>query len=577
VLLAVDDDAASRQRIRAELERRYGEDYRVTCADSPPTALGELQRAREAGDEVALVLADQWMGELTGSELLGSVRTLHPDAKRALLVEWGSWGHEPTREAILEAMALGRMDYYVLKPTRPSDEYFHRAVTEFLHEWSREHLAIGHEVVLIAEPATPRGHEIADLLRRSGIPFAFHRSDTPAGKRLVAQTATETVHGPVLRLHDDTVLVDPTNEEIAAAYGVDTDPPVGAYADLTIVGAGPAGLSAAVYAASEGLRTMVIERHAIGGQAGSSSLIRNYLGFSRGVSGGELSQRAYQQAWVFGARFAIAREAVALEPGDPYHGISCNAGFTGTAGAVVLATGVSYRRVGIPTLDALTGAGVFYGASTAAAHAVRREHVYVVGGGNSAGQATLHLSRSAGSVTLLVRGASLATGMSQYLREAIAAAPNVEVRTQTEVVGGGGDGRVEWLELRDRPTGDPTRVPAAALFVMIGGRPRTEWLPAAIARDGGGYVLTGADVVADEVGGALWPLERLPMSFETSVPGVFAVGDVRHGSTQRVASAVGEGAVAVPQVHEWLAQKGGGGAAAMAAEELQPQPPSGTG
>jgi thioredoxin reductase (NADPH) len=563
LLLAVDDDADSRGRIRAELERRYGEDYRVRCADSPSTALGELQRAREDGDEVALVLADQWMGELTGSELLGSVRALHPNAKRALLVEWGSWGHEPTREAILEAMALGRMDYYVLKPTRPSDEYFHRAVTEFLHEWSRESLAIGHELVLIAEPGIPRGHEIADLLRRSGIPFAFHRSDAPAGKRLLAEAAAETTHGPVLRLRDDTVLVDPTNEEIAAAYGVDTDPPAGGHADVTIVGAGPAGLSAAVYAASEGLRTMVIERHAIGGQAGSSSLIRNYLGFSRGVSGGELSQRAYQQAWVFGARFAIAREAVALELGGPFHGISCDAGFTGTAGAVVLSTGVSYRRIEIPALDALTGAGVFYGASTAVAHAVRRENVYVVGGGNSAGQAALHLSRSAGSVTLLVRRASLA-GMSQYLREAIAAAPNVEVRTQTEVVGGGGGDRVEWLELRDRTTGHPTRVPAAALFVMIGGRPRTEWLPAAIARDAGGYVLTGTDVVADELGAELWPLERLPMSFETSVPGVFAVGDVRHGSTQRVASAVGEGAVAVPQVHEWLAQAGGGEAPATA-------------
>src|SRR5215211_905701 len=534
VLLAVDDDAASRQRIRAELERRYGEDYRVTCADSPPAALGELQRAREAGDEVALVLADQWMGELTGSELLGRIRALHPEAKRALLVEWGSWGHEPTREAILEAMALGRMDYYVLKPTRPSDEYFHRAVTEFLHEWSREHLAIGHELVLIAEPASPRGHEIADLLKRSGIPFAFHSSDAPAGKRMLAETAIEGGHGPVLRLHDETVLVDPTNEEIAVAYGVDTSP-------------------------SEGLRTMVIERHAIGGQAGSSSLIRNYLGFSRGLSGGELSQRAYQQAWVFGARFAIAREAVALELGDPYHSISCDAGFTGTAGAVVLATGVTYRRIGIPALDALTGAGVFYGASTAAAHGVRSEHVYVVGGGNSAGQAALHLSRSAGSVTLLVRRESLPEDMSQYLRETIAAAPNVEVRTQTEVVDGGGDDRVEWLELRDRTTGDARRVPAAALFVMIGGRPRTEWLPAAIARDDGGYVLTGADVIADEVGGELWPLERLPMSFETSAPGVFAVGDVRHGSTQRVASAVGEGAVAVPEVHEWLAQMRGGG------------------
>jgi thioredoxin reductase (NADPH) len=564
LLLAVDDDAAARRRIRAELDRRYAEDYRVICADSPATALGELERTREAGEELALVLADQWMGGATGSDLLGRVHALHPHAKRALLVDWGSWGHEPTREAILESMALGRMDYYVLKPTRQGDEYFHRTITEFLHEWSREHLAIGHELVLIADPATPRGHEIADLLRRSGIPFALHRSDAPTAQKLLAERDVRAADGPVLRLHDDTVLVDPTNEEIAAAYGVETDPPAGGHADVTIVGAGPAGLSAAVYAASEGLRTMVIERHAIGGQAGSSSLIRNYLGFSRGVGGGELSQRAYQQAWVFGARFAIAREAVGLELGDPHHGISCDAGYTGTAGAVVLATGVSYRRIGIPALDALTGAGVFYGASTAAAQGLGSKHVYVVGGGNSAGQAALHLSRSAGSVTLLVRRASLAAAMSQYLRDAIAAAPNVDVRTQTEVVGGGGGNRLEWLELRAGATGEPLRVPAAALFVLIGGRPRTEWLPPEIARDSGGYLLTGADVVADEVGGEVWPLERLPMSFETSVPGVFAVGDVRHGSTQRVASAVGEGAVAVPQVHEWLAQMRGGAIPAIA-------------
>lgn len=551
-LLVVEDDPGARQRIEAELSRRYGAEYRVVCTRSADAAVDDLNRARDAGEDVALVLADHWLGETTGSDFLARVRGLHPHAKRALLVDWGAWGHRPTAEAILEAMALGTIDYYVLKPSRAGDEYFHRTITEFLHEWAREHSG-AHELLVFADPKTPRGHEICDLLRRSGIPFGFHRSDSPAARELLGGNGGEQPSGPILRLHDGSVLVDPTNEEIAAAYGVDTEPPDDPDNDVVIVGAGPAGLSAAVYASSEGLRTLVLERHAVGGQAGSSSLIRNYLGFSRGVGGGELSQRAYQQAWIFGTRFAITREAIALDIGGSRHGVSCDAGFTGTAGAVVLATGVSYHRLGIPALDELIGAGVFYGASTAEAQGLANERVYVVGGGNSAGQAALHLARSAGRVTVLVRGPSLAADMSQYLRETIEETPNIEVRTRTEVADGGGDGHLEWVELRDGATGDGERVAAAALFVLIGARPRTDWLPKAIARDAAGYVLTGADLLADEGGGEAWPLERMPMSFETSVPGVFAIGDVRHGSMKRVASAVGEGSVVVPQVHEWLA------------------------
>jgi thioredoxin reductase (NADPH) len=509
---------------------------------------------REAGNEVALVLADHWLGDATGSELLARARGLHPHAKRALLIDWGAWAHRPTAEAILEAMALGRIDYYVLRPARPGDEYFHRTITEFLHEWTRDHSG-AHELVLFADPNTPRGHEICDLLRRSGIPFGLQRADSPGARELREGGGGEAGE-PILRLYDGTVLIDPTNEEIAAAYGVDTEPPDDSDHDVIIVGAGPAGLSAAVYASSEGLGTVVLERHAVGGQAGSSSLIRNYLGFSRGIGGGELSQRAYQQAWIFGARFAITREAIGLETGGSRHGVSCDAGFTGTAGAVILATGVSYRRLGIPELDELTGAGVFYGASTAEAHGLEHQQVFVVGGGNSAGQAALHLARSAAQVTVLVRGSSPAAEMSHYLHETLAVLPNVEFQTGIEVAGGGGDGCLEWLELRDRATGECNRVPATALFILIGARPRTEWLPKAIARDAAGYVLTGADVLADEDGREAWPLERMPMSFETSVPGIFAIGDLRHGSTKRVASAVGEGSVVVPQIHEWLAQGG---------------------
>jgi thioredoxin reductase (NADPH) len=548
----VDDDPEARGRIEAELSRRYGADYRVACASSAEAAVDAMRRMRDAGEDVVLVLADLWLGEETGSELLGRVRGLHPHAKRALLIDWGAWGHRPTADAILEAMSLGRIDYYVMKPSRHGDEYFHRTVTEFLHEWAREHSG-AHQLMVFADPNTPRRYEICDLLRRSGIAFGIHPSDSATARELLGHSP-EQPPGPILRLHDGSVLINPTNEEIAAAYGVDTEPPDDSDSEVVIVGAGPAGLSAAVYAASEGLRTLVLERHAVGGQAGSSSLIRNYLGFSRGIGGGELSQRAYQQAWTFGARFAITREAIALEVAGGRHGVSCDAGFTGTAGAVVLATGVSYRRLGIPELDALTGAGVFYGASNADAQGLANEQVYIAGGGNSAGQAALHLARSAGLVTIVVRGPSLADHMSQYLRETIAAAPNIEVRTRTEISAGGGDGHLEWLELRDRTSSDGMRVAAAALFILIGARPRTAWLPEVIARDRGGYLLTGAEVLADEEGSAAWPLERMPMSYETSVPGVFAIGDVRHGSMQRVASAVGDGSAVVPQVRKWLEQ-----------------------
>ena len=556
VIVAVDADDDALRRVDDELGRRYGDDYRIVCARSAEAAIEELEQLANAGSEVAVVLAGHWLGGATGSDLLARTRALHPRAKRALLIDWGAWGHRPTADAILEAMALGRIDYYVLKPTRARDEHFHRTITEFLHEWARDDSSVGHELVVISDPDSTRGHELRDFLRRSGIPHGFRSNESRATRDFLSELGADA-RNPVVRMHDDTILVDPTNEEIVAAYGVETEPDEGGDYDLVIVGGGPAGLSAAVYASSEGLRTLVLERHSVGGQAGSSSLIRNYLGFARGVSGGELSQRAYQQAWIFGAHFAITREARTLELGAGRHVLTCDAGFRGDTRAVILATGASYRRLGIPALDELVGAGVFYGASTVDAHGLGRECVYVVGGGNSAAQAALHLSRSAPSVRLLIRGTSPAEGMSQYLVDALAATPGVEVNVQTEVVAGGGDGRLEWLELRDGVSGATTRVPAAALFVLIGAHPLTDWLPDSIARDPAGYLLTGSDVLADVAGSPAWPLERAPMAFETSAPGVFAVGDVRHGSEKRVASAVGEGSVVVSQVHEWLAQEAG--------------------
>jgi thioredoxin reductase (NADPH) len=557
VLFAIDDDREALGRIAGELSRRYGDDYRVVSQGSADAALAELEAMRDSGEPVAVVLADQWIGEETGSELLARVRALHPQAKRALLIDWGAWSDQATAEAVLRAMALGHIDYYAIKPWRVPDEQFHRLVSEFIYEWCRANSSQSREITVVAQQWSPRAHELRDILTRSGVPHAFLASGSSDARRLLSDV-DEGIPGdteePIAVMRDGRVMVAPSNTELAQAFGVRTELETRRDFDVIVIGAGPAGLAAAVYAASEGLRALVVERESIGGQAGSTSLIRNYLGFSRGVSGGELAQRAYQQAWVFGTEFLMMREAADLRTEGDRHVVTVpEIGEVG-APAVVLATGVSYRRLGLPSLEELAGAGVFYGASISEARALAGESVYVVGGGNSAGQAAMHLSRWAGEVTLLVRGPSLAKDMSSYLREEIAAAANVRVRLSTEVTDGSGAGRLERLTIRDNASGESQTVEAAAVFILIGARPRTAWLPDVIERDEGGYLLTGADLMRDADAAASWPLERPPLAFETSAPGVFAVGDVRHGSVKRVAAAVGQGSVVIQQVHELLTE-----------------------
>jgi thioredoxin reductase (NADPH) len=553
-ILVVEDESEVRARIRGELERRYGSDYRVRCVGSATDALARLEGWREAGDPVALVLADQWMPDMLGEEFLGCARALYPDAKRALLVKFGAWGHRETADAMLRAMARGNIDYYVLKPWRRADEYFHRTITEFLQEWERASSGAPQEVAVVCEWRSPRAHQLRQLLARNGVPHVAHDTDSPEGRRILAEADQEGTREPVVVLMGGGVLVDPTNAELADAYGVSTRLEERSDFDVVVVGAGPAGLAAAVYASSEGLETLVVERESIGGQAGSSSKIRNYLGFARGVSGAELAQRAYQQAWIFGARFLHTRSVTALRPEGGRYALELSDGSEATAAAVVLATGIAYRRLGIPQLEALQGTGVFYGASVSEARAYTGQEVYVVGGGNSAGQAAVHLGRYAARVTILVRRASLAETMSSYLIHEIEAAENIEVRPHTEVTGGAGEGALKSVELRDCRTGDVETVPAAALFLMIGAQPHTEWLPETICRDERGYLLTGSDLPEGD-----WPLERPQLMLETSLPGVFAVGDARHGSTKRVASAVGEGSVVIEQVHQLRAPAGSPG------------------
>ena len=545
VLLAVEDDDPTRERLTRELGR-YSADYRVLCLGSPLGALAELDRLRRAGGEVALVLADQWMPERCGVDVLAQVRELHPHAKRAVLIDWGGWADRATTEAIVAAMATSAIDYYVVKPWQARDEQFHRAVGEFLYEWSRGRTPEQREVTIVAADPSPRAHQLRDLLTRNGVPHVFHAAASPIGQRLLADCGRSEAPGPLAIMHDGRVLSDPTNEELARAFGVRTELRDSHRFDVAIIGAGPAGLAAAVYASSEGLRALVVERESVGGQAGSSSLIRNYLGFSRGVSGGDLAQRAYQQAWVFGTEFLIMREAQALEPGPSTHRLTIEGVGTVEAGTIVLASGVSYRRIGI------TGAGVYYGASTAEGARVAGGDAFVIGGGNSAGQAAMHLARYARQVTVLVRRPSLVETMSRYLQEALEATPNIEVRFEVEVVGGGGGDRLDHLVLRHVGSGEIEAVRAAGLFILIGAHPHTDWLPAENARDRWGYVLTGADLVRGGELGDSWPLERNPQMLETSVPRVFAVGDARHGAIKRVASAVGEGSVVVEQLHRVL-------------------------
>jgi thioredoxin reductase (NADPH) len=547
VLLLI-DGSRGRDRVEKELRKRYGADYQIVGTSSVPRALDLLDQLHEQRRQVSLVLADQALPGVDGTELLARIRRLHPTAKRVLLV---SWSDQSSAELVLQAIALGHIDAYAAKPLASPDERFHRTITELLDAWARSHLPGFEAVRVVGEEWAPRSHEIRELLGRNGIPAGFYPAGGAEANGLLEQAGIATPRLPVLVLFDGRVLADPSNAEIAEALGVRTRPGHGSY-DVTVIGAGPAGLAAAVYGASEGLSTVVLEPEAIGGQAGTSSMIRNYLGFPNGVSGEDLAVRAYTQAWNFGAEYVYGNPATGLRAGGGELVVTVAGGEEVRSRAVVVATGMAYRRLGVPELDGLTGAGVFYGAATVEAPAVRGREVYVVGGANAAGQAAIHLARYAARVTMLVRGGSLAAGMSDYLVREITSTPNIEVRRRVVVTGGGGEGRLEHLTLADLDAGTTQTVETPALFVLIGAEPRTQWLPDEVRRDRWGFVVTGSDLLQYGRAAAGWPLERPPRYLESSLPGVFVAGDVRAGSVKRVASAVGEGSVAIRLVHEHL-------------------------
>jgi thioredoxin reductase (NADPH) len=546
-IFIVDANRPSLRSLSMDVRRRFGADYRVLTAPAPAAALARLRRLRAGGDEVALLLADCGTAETSGVQFLTAAHTLFPAARRLLMF---SFDDMRAAEVIRQATFFQQADHCLPKPWHPAEQLLYPIVSELLAAWSRVAGPRLQIVEVIGEQWAPRSHEIRDLLSRNGVPFGFYPSDGQVGAEVLRHAGLTGTVLPVLRMFDGRILVDPSNAEVAAALGAPTRVGDDRY-DVAIVGAGPAGLAAAVYGASEGLRTLVLEREALGGQAGTSSMIRNYLGFPRGISGTELATRAYEQARGFGARFVFFSSPVGLLPADGGGlQLALADGSHVSCRTVIVATGVSYRRLAIPQVEALVGAGVFYGAASTEAAALAGQPVFIVGGANSAGQAAIHLAEHAREVTLVVRGARLADSMSDYLVRVIGRTPNVHVRLHTEVTAAHGAGRLAGVTLRDRLTGATDTLPAGALFVMIGATPSTDWLAGTIQRDRHGFVLTGAAIQAGAE--PRWPLPRAPQFLEASLPGVFAVGDVRHGSIKRVAAAVGEGATAIRLVHEQL-------------------------
>jgi len=551
VLLVVGADPGDTATTAAALERRFAPDYRVATAHSASEGLAELERLVRGGEQVALVAADLHLPDDDGVGFLGRATERHRGIARLLLFDMDEHHTRiPFSElpALQHASALGLIDFWMVKGWVNPEEWLYPQVQQALSAWSKAHQPSHVVYRLIGRHWDPRCHELRDGLTVNGVPFSFHPPDSDVGRQLIRDHHVNVERLPAAIRHDGSVLHQPSMMELAVSHGVQIRPTSDGY-DLVVVGAGPAGLAAAVYGASEGLRTLLLEARAIGGQAGTSSMIRNYLGFPRGISGGELAHLAWQQATLLGAEFVFTHRVTALTTDGDRHALVLNDGSQVTSKTVIVTSGVNYRKLDIPDIDRLVGAGVFYGAAGVMAPATAGEDVFVVGGANSAGQAALHLAKYAASVTVLVRGPSLAAGMSNYLVRQVQATSNIIVRLRTQVVDVRGDGRLESLTLMDEEHQRTEVVPAAAVFIMIGAVPHTEWLAPALSLDDHGFILTGRDLPPTD-----WPLAREPYPFETARPGVFAAGDVRHGSVKRVAGAVGEGSVTVGSVHRYLAE-----------------------
>ncbi|MBO0730343.1 MAG: FAD-dependent oxidoreductase [Acidimicrobiaceae bacterium] len=547
-IVTVDDDPAVSRAVARDLRRRYGGEHRIVRAESPEQGLDALREMKLRGDLVAVILADYRMPQMSGIEFLEAAMDLFPVARRVLLTAYAD------TQAAIDAINVVDLDHYLLKPWDPPEEKLYPVIDELLERWLAEDHHPVRVTKIVGHRWSARSHEVRDFLARNQVPYRWFQSDTPEGARLLSAAEADGEVLPVVITTEGAPLVAPSDAELAAEVGLSTIPQADFY-DLIIVGGGPAGLGAAVYGASEGLRTVLVERSATGGQAGQSSRIENYLGFPDGVSGAQLTDRARRQATKFGAEVLTTRDVVSLEPGRAALSVRFADGGQLSAHTVILATGVSYRQLEAPGLQELTGRGVFYGSAITEATNCVGEDVFVVGGANSAGQAAVYFSHTARSVTLLVRGKGLEASMSHYLIEQIAAIPNITVRTCTEVVAAQGSDHLEQITLCDTVRGTTETVDAQWLFVFIGAAPRTEWLDGVVIRDPRGFVVAGPDLLVDGCRPAGWSIERDPFHLETSVPGVFVAGDVRTDSVKRVASAVGEGAMAVTLVHRYLEKR----------------------
>jgi thioredoxin reductase (NADPH) len=545
-IVTIDDDVNVLRAVQSDLRKKYGADYRISSADSGEKALELLTELKKRGDSMALMVVDQRMPNMNGVEFLKEAIQLFPESKRVLLTAYAD------TDAAINAINEVQIDHYLLKPWDPPEEKLYPLLSDLLDDWQSHYRSPFEGIRVVGSHWSPASHQVKDFLARNNIPYKWCDPETNEEGRQLIELSDSKLELPCLFFADGSTLEKPDNREIADKVGLKTTADMPLY-DLAIVGAGPAGLAASVYGASEGLRTIVIEQQAPGGQAGMSSRIENYLGFPKGLSGAELARRASSQAIRLGAEILAAQEAVELVDDGPARTIKLADGSELKCRAVLLATGVAYRKLQAKGIDDLTGAGVYYGAAMTEGETVRETNVYIVGGANSAGQAAMYFSRFAKSVTMLVRGEGVAATMSQYLIDQIGETDNIEIATRTEVVEAIGSERLEQLVL-SRNDGETTEtVDASAIFIFIGAVPRTDWVKDVVARDEHGFICSGADVL-DEGAKAYAEQERPPYTLETSVPGVFVAGDVRSGGVKRVASAVGEGSMAVMYVHRYLNQ-----------------------
>ena len=551
ILLSIDDDSDVLRAIERDLRSEYGAEYRVMGSDSPEAALDLLKQLKVRNDSVALLLADQRMPKMDGVTFLQEAQNLFPDAKRALLTAYAD------TNAAISAINHASINYFFLKPWDPPAEHLSAQLNDLLDDWQASYRPVFQGIRVLGTRWSRGCYELRDFLARNRVPYQWIDVETsandPETKRLLDALGPDAASLPVVLFPDGTKLLESVPSDVAQKVGLQTRAQTDFY-DLAIVGGGPAGLAAAVYGASEGLHTVMIEREAPGGQAGMSSRIENYLGFPAGLSGNDLARRAVTQAQRFGVEILAPQEALAARVEGSYRFIKLADGSEISCHALMIASGVQWRRLDAPGIDRLQGAGVYYGGGATEARACKDETIYVVGGANSAGQAAMHFSKYAGHVIMIVRGDSLAATMSQYLIDQIKETPNIKVWPHASVAEAHGDTRLEELSVLCSDSNKIERVPATSVFIFIGALPRTEWLGDLVERDERGFLLTGPDLIREGKRPKGWNLDRDPFLLETNVPGIFAVGDVRHGSVKRVASGVGEGSVAVQFIHQYLSK-----------------------